>query len=156
MRLVETVQPAYGPVRRPYVRLVVRGTSVLAIVDSGADTSSIDERTAARIGLPYTPAGVSSGIGGEVTTFRAAPAVVAILGPRARRGWVEWVEIGSNELKLNVLRAPSRLPALVGRADLLVHYRFVLLEAEGAFELTPKPAGLAKAEAEMLARRPSR
>lgn len=116
--------------------MVFRGHAVLAIADTGADVSSIDELTASDSGLRYSPSGLSSGIGGEVITFRAEPTTVTILGPRPRGRRIEWVDLGTHTLELSVLRAPSRLPALVGRIDLLVHYRFVLREADGEFELT--------------------
>jgi hypothetical protein len=137
VRLVQTVHPKFGLVRRPYVRLVIGGSAIPAIVDSGADASSIDELTAQAIHLPYTSAGITTGIGGPVAAFRAARAVVTLVGPRARRAGVEWVEVGGHEVELAVLRSVDPLPALVGRVDLLVHYRFVLRESDGEFELTP-------------------
>lgn len=136
MQLVETIDPAFGPLPRPYVRLAFAGQAVSAIVDTGADASSIDELTARRLGLRYEPAGRSSGVGGEVLTFRTAPISIAILAPRSIRGRIRWTEIGTNDVALSVLRAPRRLPALVGRTDVLVHYRFVLHESDGRFELT--------------------
>ena len=119
------------------MRIAFRGHAVLAIVDSGADTTSIDELTASDSGLRYSASGLSSGVGGEVVTFLAEPIAVTILGPRRRGLRIEWVTLGTHTLRLSVLRAPSRLPALVGRTDLLAHYRFVLREAEAEFELTP-------------------
>lgn len=52
-------------------------------------------------------------------------------------GRIEWVEVGTHGVELSVLGAPRPLPALVGRTDLPVHYRFVLRESDGEFELTP-------------------
>lgn len=137
MRFVETVARRYGPVRRPYVRLVLGPVEITAIVDTGADASSIDERSAQDLGLPYSPSGLSSGIGGDVATFRADRVTFGLFGPRSRRRRIEWVEVGKHTIELSVLRSPRRLPALLGRSDLLVHYRFALREADGEFELTP-------------------
>lgn len=138
MRAVYTPHPLYGRAPRAYVRLEVDGRFVLALIDSGADASVLTQTDAALLRIPYRASDPTVGVGGPVTTYRAvAPLTIRIHVPRKRRGQLEWVELGEHTITPAVIPSAVPMPSLVGRIDLLRHYRFCLSERDATFDLLP-------------------
>lgn len=137
MRFVYTAQPQFDPVPRPYLQLIIGGRAILALCDTGADTSSVPEVRALAAGIPFGPASAVIGVGGPVVAYRSArPVRVTITGPRRIRGSVKWTELDSMMLEPTIIRGSPAIPALIGRLDVLVRYRFTLRERDQEFELT--------------------
>lgn len=137
MRLAYTSVPLFGVLPRPYVRLIIRGQAIDALIDTGSDDTVLSEAEARGVRVRYEPSGTAVGVGGEVHAFRASERVeVTILAPRQRRGGLEWIALGSHEIVPSIIATPDARPALVGRRDLLVHYRLRLVERDGVFDLT--------------------
>lgn len=118
------------------MRLLVNGVAIRALVDTGSDRTALPEDFARLADIPYEESRPTFGVSGPVRTSEASqPLRVAVFAPRVFRGRIKWLHLGAHELRPLVIAAPFDLPALVGRSDLLVHYRFVLEESSGAFDL---------------------
>jgi len=138
VRFAYTQARSIDPIFRAYLRIHVNGHVVPAIIDTGADGSVLSETDARLAGIPYTIGSPTVGVGGHVRTFRVIEAVtVTLSAPMRKRGRTEWVEIGRHKIEPRLIPSSIPMPALVGRTDLLVHYRFTLLERDLVFELTP-------------------
>lgn len=138
MPFVYTVPLGFGRQPRAYVRLRIGDADFPAVIDTGADGSVISELQALDAQVAYVAAPRSIGVAGPVPTFRTARSLsVTILAPRRRRGVIEWVEIGKHQLRPLVIPSAVPMPALVGRTDILVSYRLVLVEARQEFDLQP-------------------
>lgn len=136
MRFVYTADLQFDPLPRPYIQLIVGGYFIPALCDTGADHSSIPEGQARAAGIHFGDRGLVVGVGGAVVAYRSAePLAVTIAGPRLR-GRIHWSEFDSFTIQPTIIAGARDLPALIGRLDVLVRYRFTLREREQEFELT--------------------
>ncbi len=138
MRCVYTRPHALDPLPRAYCHLLIGRRAIPALIDTGADTTVIPEIHARLMGLVYAPEAGAIGVGGPVTAFRtSAPVLVDVDVPVARARGVRWTHLGRHEIRPLIVPAPGTMPALIGRLDILVAYRFTLIERDGVFDLTP-------------------
>lgn len=138
MRAVYTPASVYGTVSRAYVRLQVGRTFVVALIDTGADGTVLTEVDARLLRLPFARGEPSIGVGGPVMTYRVLePVSIALFVPRRSGRNLEWVRLGEHTVAPAVIPSTVPMPSLVGRMDVLRHYRFCVSEGAGTFELRP-------------------
>lgn len=133
-----TRPPMLDLLPRAYCHLIIAGRAIPALVDTGADTTVIPEIQARLAGIAYEPTASAIGVGGPVPTFAASSGVLVDLDvPVVHGRSIRWMHLGKHEIRPVVVRAPGRIPALIGRRDILIAYRFTLIEREQVFDLTP-------------------
>lgn len=138
MRCVYTRPPALDPLPRAYCHVLIGRRAIPALIDTGADTTVIPEIYARLMGLSYMPEPGAIGVGGPVPAFRSSsPVTVDIDGPVAQARGIRWAHLGQHEIRPLIVPSPGRMPALVGRRDILIAYRFTLIERDQVFDLTP-------------------
>lgn len=49
---------------------------------------------------------------------------------------MRWVRLADHEIRPLIIPTPASIPALIGRRDILIAYRFALIERDQVFELT--------------------
>lgn len=136
VRFVYTPATSLDVIPRPYVRLRVNGTDLLALLDTGADHSVLTQEDARLAQISYVLSEPTLGVGGPVRSFRAAKrATVTLLGPQRTREGIRWVELGTHVFRPVVIASAVPMPSLVGRADLLSHYRLCISEGDDIFDL---------------------
>lgn len=137
MRFVYSVPSGLDRLPRAYVRLRVNDVEMPALIDTGADVSVLPEQVARAAGIEYETIAGAIGIAGLVPAFQVRrPIVVTLLAPHRQRRGIDWTAVGSYRVRPIVVRSSVPMPALIGRTDLLVRYRFTLVEARQIFELT--------------------
>lgn len=136
MRFVYSVPSGLDRLPRAYVRLRVNDVEMPALIDTGADASVLPEQEARTAGIDYEPISGAIGIAGLVPAFRVRrPIAVTLLAPHRRRRGIGWTAVGTYRIRPIVVRSSVPMPALIGRTDLLVRYRFTLVGARQIFEL---------------------
>lgn len=137
MRFVYTRRSLLG-LPRAYLKIASPGAFIDALVDTGSDRSVLPEPFARSVGIAYAESDPTFAVGGPIRTYEATePVRLTLFAPHKAGSGIEWLVLGSHELRPLIVPAAFHMPALVGRLDLLVHYRLILEEARGRFDLRP-------------------